>query len=203
MSEPVDSAAPFALPARSGQRERYRRVIDATIKLAGEGGYDGVQMRSVAERSGVALGTVYSYFSSRDNLVFRAMVLWSLDVVTRAYTSSPAEDADDLEADVIHLLQLHADQPRLLDAFVRAGLTLDSHAMAARREILHSWWVGSRPNFEVLGPDLAKVAPQVLNDAFYAAAVRWAYGELTLAEVIERTRTAVRVLLLAARSPRT
>lgn len=196
MSASPSLAEPFAMPERPGQRARYRKVIDATIALAAEGGYDGVQMRAVAERSGVALGTVYKYFSSRDNLVFRATVLWSRDIVREAYR--PTGDGAGLEADVLELLRLHADHPRLLEAFVRAGLTLDPHTALARREIEWEWWVGGRPDFSALGPDIAPLAPQLLTDAFYAAAVRWVFGELTLDDVVARVRTATRVLVRAA-----
>lgn len=189
---------PFDMPARPNQRARYLKVIDATISLAAEGGFDGVQMRAVSERSGVALGTVYGYFQSRDNLIFRATVRWSMDVVTRALEPGAMPEEEDLEADVVHLLQRHADEPRLLDAFVRAGLTADPHVTAARQEIAWGWWIARRPNFAVLGPELAPDAPQLLNDVFYAAAVRWAFGEITLDDVVERVRQAVRVLVRAS-----
>src|SRR5260370_40152778 len=64
---PQRSDAFWAVP-RSAQQDRYERVMRATIDLAREGGYNAVQMREVAKRSGVALGTVYTYFQSRDNL---------------------------------------------------------------------------------------------------------------------------------------
>src|SRR6266567_3846186 len=46
------------------QRDRRKRILDATLALASKGGYDAVQMRIVAERAGVALGTLYMYYTS-------------------------------------------------------------------------------------------------------------------------------------------
>ena len=57
--------------ARS-QAARRRRVIDATLHLAAGGGFDGVQMRDVAAEAGVALGTVYRYFESKERLLLEA-----------------------------------------------------------------------------------------------------------------------------------
>lgn len=57
--------------ARS-QAARRRRVIDATLELAAGGGFDGVQMRDVAAEAGVALGTVYRYFDSKERLLLEA-----------------------------------------------------------------------------------------------------------------------------------
>ena len=57
--------------ARS-QAARRRRVIDATLELAAGGGFDAVQMRDVAAEAGVALGTVYRYFESKERLLLEA-----------------------------------------------------------------------------------------------------------------------------------
>jgi AcrR family transcriptional regulator len=53
----------------SAQRERRKRILDATLALASKGGYDAVQMREVAERADVALGTLYRYFPSKIHLL--------------------------------------------------------------------------------------------------------------------------------------
>lgn len=53
--------------------ERKRRLVDAAIALAGEGGYDAVQMRDVAARAEVAIGTLYRHFASKDQLLLAAM----------------------------------------------------------------------------------------------------------------------------------
>ncbi len=49
----------------AAQRDRRKRILDATIELASTGGFDAVQMRAVAERADVALGTLYRYFPRR------------------------------------------------------------------------------------------------------------------------------------------
>ena len=49
----------------TAQNERRKRIIDTTIALASKGGYDAVQMRTVAEKADVALGTLYRYFPSK------------------------------------------------------------------------------------------------------------------------------------------
>jgi TetR/AcrR family transcriptional regulator, cholesterol catabolism regulator len=51
------------------QAARRARVLDAALALAAEGGYDAVQMRDVASRAQVALGTIYRYFASKDHLL--------------------------------------------------------------------------------------------------------------------------------------
>src|SRR5258706_2200298 len=59
------------------QHARRARVIEAAMDLARDGGYDAVQMRDVAASAGVALGTVYRYFSSKDHLLAAALLEWA------------------------------------------------------------------------------------------------------------------------------
>ena len=47
-------------------------MLDATLELAARGGFDAVQMRDVAAEAGVALGTVYRYFESKERLLLEA-----------------------------------------------------------------------------------------------------------------------------------
>ena len=74
------------------QEARRQRVIEAAIELATEGGYDAVQMREVAAAAGVALGTIYRYFSSKDHLLAEAQVEWLLDLDRRVSRRPPRGD---------------------------------------------------------------------------------------------------------------
>jgi AcrR family transcriptional regulator len=60
----------------SAQQARRQRVVDAAMSLALDGGYEAVQMRDVAARADVAMGTVYRYFTSKDHLLAAALVHW-------------------------------------------------------------------------------------------------------------------------------
>src|SRR5436190_6785378 len=77
---PSTPSTPGSTPGRraSGTRAaetaaRRRRLIDAAVGLAAEGGYDAVQMRDVAARAEVALGTLYRHYSSKDQLLLAAL----------------------------------------------------------------------------------------------------------------------------------
>src|SRR5690349_25109252 len=82
---PMGSARTDTMPApgpagdgeftSAAQRDRRKRILDATLALASKGGYDAVQMRTVAERADVALGTLYRYFPSKIHLLVSALTL--------------------------------------------------------------------------------------------------------------------------------
>jgi AcrR family transcriptional regulator len=91
VAEPDPDAAPEGALARS-QAARRRRVLDATLQLAAEGGFDAVQMRDVAAAADVALGTVYRYFASKERLLLEAMAEQQADL--RSYLAThPPRDA--------------------------------------------------------------------------------------------------------------
>lgn len=55
------------------QRERRKRILDATLAIASKGGFEAVQMRAVADRADVAVGTLYRYFPSKVHLLVSAL----------------------------------------------------------------------------------------------------------------------------------
>src|SRR5437588_1656038 len=62
--------------------ERERRILTAARRLFDRKGYAGTAMEDVAERAGLAVGTVYNYFSSKDALLL-AIVRRETDQLTR------------------------------------------------------------------------------------------------------------------------
>ena len=67
--EPTSSEAPVLTRLAASQVKRLRRIVDAASKLAEEGGFEAVRLRDVAEASGVALGTLYRYFRSKEDIL--------------------------------------------------------------------------------------------------------------------------------------
>jgi AcrR family transcriptional regulator len=120
MAQPAPEPGTTAL-ARS-QAARRRRVLDATLQLAAEGGFDAVQMRDVAAAADVALGTVYRYFSSKERLLLEAMAEQQADL--RAYVQNhpppgdtPAERVSNVLRRANSRLKKHPD---VTGAMVRA-----------------------------------------------------------------------------------
>jgi len=56
----------------ASQLRRMRRIVDAAVELAEQGGFEAVRLRDVAERSDVALGTLYKYFRSKEDILLFA-----------------------------------------------------------------------------------------------------------------------------------
>jgi AcrR family transcriptional regulator len=91
VADPDPDAAPEGALARS-QAARRRRVLDATLQLAADGGFDAVQMRDVAAAADVALGTVYRYFASKERLLLEAMAEQQADLRSYLDTHPPRDE---------------------------------------------------------------------------------------------------------------
>ncbi len=104
------------------QTQRRKRIVQTAAALAVRGGVEAMQMRSVAERAGVALGTLYRYFPSKMDLVV-AVVTEELDlleggIVRRPPTAdTPAERAVDV---LLRATRGLMREPELADALVRS-----------------------------------------------------------------------------------
>ncbi|HUF83553.1 MAG TPA: TetR family transcriptional regulator, partial [Acidimicrobiia bacterium] len=100
------------------QAARRQRVLDAAMKLAAEGGYDAVQMRDVAQEAGVALGTIYRYFASKDHLLAACQVAFARDVQHRLEEKPAQGDtAADRVVDVLRRATRRTErEPKLMAA---------------------------------------------------------------------------------------
>src|SRR5437016_4906407 len=65
-----------------------RRILQATLELVLEGGYEALQVRALSERAGVSSRTIYAHFPSLDSLLIIAVAEQTQDLYRR-YTESP------------------------------------------------------------------------------------------------------------------
>ncbi len=69
MSQATGASAARPRLTRAEQRERTRQsLIDGAASVVGEFGYTGATVTAITRRAGVAQGTFYNYFESREDL---------------------------------------------------------------------------------------------------------------------------------------
>ena len=62
--------------AAAGQgNEKYQRILDAAVEVIAERGYFNSPVSAIAKRAGVADGTIYLYFKSKDDVLRTAIDL--------------------------------------------------------------------------------------------------------------------------------
>jgi AcrR family transcriptional regulator len=188
----------------AAQRDRRRRILDATIELASQGGFDAVQMRAVAEKADVALGTLYRYFPSKIHLLVSALARQFED--TLAAVSRRPVPGDTRAERVIYVLKratrgMQGDA-HLTEALTRAFMFADAsvateiHVVGMQlttmltRAIQGEEYVdGSEPSDDDI------IVARVISDVWLSALVAWVTGRSSAEEVGEHIENAVRLVL--------
>jgi AcrR family transcriptional regulator len=80
-------------PRTNRGRQTLRRVLEAAALEFGERGYHDAAITGITQRAGVALGTFYTYFESKEE-VFRALVR-DMSQATRQHVAEAVRDAPD------------------------------------------------------------------------------------------------------------
>jgi AcrR family transcriptional regulator len=75
-----DSDLPEPSMLRGTQAKRRQRIIDIAHAMIAESSDENVQIRDIADRAGVALGTAYRYFGSKERLFAEVYEQWCLRV---------------------------------------------------------------------------------------------------------------------------
>jgi AcrR family transcriptional regulator len=114
---------------------RKKRLIAAATALAAEGGYDAVQMRDVAARAEVALGTLYRHYASKDQLLLAAMALQAATLRERLVQRPPKGDTP--AARVSDVLQRASRSLERAPLVTRAMLAAMSSTEAATVPLKH------------------------------------------------------------------
>src|SRR5260370_7920167 len=67
-------AAPGSAPAGSEKRaDKYQRILEAAVEVIAEHGFFNARVSDIAQRAGVADGTIYLYFKSKDQILMSAI----------------------------------------------------------------------------------------------------------------------------------
>ncbi|UZK67966.1 TetR/AcrR family transcriptional regulator [Sphingomonas sp. M1-B02] len=112
MLDPGETAASAGKEPRTARgRRTLRAILDAAAEEFGEKGFHEGSVSAITRRAGVALGSFYTYFDSKDD-VFRALVRDMSDQV-RAHVAPALKDAPH---------QIAAEQAALL-AFIKFART--------------------------------------------------------------------------------
>jgi AcrR family transcriptional regulator len=186
----------------AAQRDRRKRILDATIALATQGGFDAVQMRAVAEQADVALGTLYRYFPSKIHLLVSALGR-EFERANAAMADKPIP-GDTASERVIYVLRkttrgLQGD-PHLTEALTRAFMFADASVQAEIHTVgmlltrmLTRAMHPDREHDELTDDDIA--IARVIGDVWLSTLVGWVTGRTSAVDTAAQMEKAVHLLL--------
>lgn len=149
--------------------ESRQAILDATLAIASERGYDGTTIALVTERAGLPASSIYWHFGNKDKLLAAALEYsyrqWQSVVPTWQKRPDPA----DVGARVARRFETAARTLAEKPEFWTLGMMLSLRAWIAEPEALHafrgfraetekelaSWWAG------VLDPRAVECDPEL------------------------------------------
>jgi AcrR family transcriptional regulator len=193
----------------ASQLKRIRRIVDAAVILAEEGGFDGVRLRDVAEASGVALGTLYKYFRSKEDILLVAVneEAERLEAVIVARPPSGASGQQRTTEFFARATRGFTQRPNFARAVLRAIASGDEktavkvagfHLRIAR--MIVAAIRGERPDIskpitESQGSEQEQAIVKILEHVWFATLVGWAGGLHSARAVTDQMRTTAAFLL--------
>ncbi|SER83316.1 transcriptional regulator, TetR family [Lentzea albida] len=182
----------------AAQRERRKRIVDATIALASKGGFDAVQMRAVADRADVALGTLYRYFPSKVHLLVSSLAV-ELERAQEKMdrTTVPGESPYERVLFVLGRITRGLQRnPHLTEAMTRAFTFADASAGAEiDRVSLLMESMFTKAMSDEPATDEQKAIARVISDVWLSNLVAWVTRRATATDVANRLELTVRLLL--------
>jgi len=190
MSSSTAATAALLTPRRHLSDRQARTVaglLDATVDELREVGYDGLTVRNVARRAGVAPATAYNYFASREHLVTE--VFWRrLEALPETRIDRRRSAASRAAATLAEMALLVADEPELAAACTAAMLSNDPDVKVLRDRIGLTW---RRRLQAALGDDADPAVLRSLEFAVSGAMLQAGMGHLDYTDLPDQlARTA-------------
>jgi AcrR family transcriptional regulator len=180
------------------QAARRQRVVASAMALGAEGGYDAVQMRDVAARADVALGTIYRYFVGKDHLLAAALVAWVGDLERRVSARPPrGGTVSERMVDILGRATRAMEREPLLSAAVVTALSRpDPQVAECQREVAA---VMTRIQATAFPPDFDPEVQARINVAlghvWFSALVGWVNGWFGIGQAGDELASAVHLVL--------
>jgi TetR/AcrR family transcriptional regulator, cholesterol catabolism regulator len=211
----TDSRSPDGARApqlAKSQLKRLRRIVDAATQLAERGGFEGVKLRDVAEVSEVALGTLYNYFRSKEDILLFALAD-EVERLEHGLAAHPPAGTSPLQRLTVFFQQATKSltrKPQFARAVLRSlasGDTDTTAKVAAFHGRMTRLIVAAlrgkpvdlaKPPTAPTGTERERQMAFVLQNVWFASLVGWAGGLHSARAVADHVRTAAALMRVRA-----
>ncbi len=189
-------------------KARRDKILDVAVALAEEGGFDNVRQRDVAAKAGVALGTLYKSFRSKEDILTAALDR-EAEMLERRMEAKPAQGADAIEriASFFGIVTRGlCKKPKYARAVLRAMASGEPEVagkVAAYQERITGLIIAAGRGVGRLGYADTKATPPTAKESrmafslqqfWFASLVGWSAGLISVNEAIEQVREMAVVL---------
>ena len=177
------------------QRQRRARIVDAAIAMMLDTEYERIQMKDVTAAAGVALGTTYRYFASKEHLLAQALLSWSERFPPLDEPTSSGRSVDQLKMAYRRAVRAFEPHPTVYGTMVVLQATTDPWAVP----LFLDFAARQTESFARYLPRIA--SPRRENIVAVMSAVldvhlrAWSLGQQTIKEVYATVDMAAELLL--------
>ncbi|MDQ1697706.1 MAG: TetR/AcrR family transcriptional regulator, cholesterol catabolism regulator [Frankiaceae bacterium] len=169
------------------------------MDLATEGGWDAVQMREVAERAEVALGTLYRYFPSKVHLLVSALGRTFQTLHDSARVDEAGGTAQErVYRSVAVMTRYLARHRRLSGAMVRALMTADAGAardVEAVGDLLVGFIASATHNPDRPATEHDTLVAHIIGKVWLTDVVTLLSGRMTVSQVLEDLEATIALVM--------
>jgi AcrR family transcriptional regulator len=179
------------------QVARRQRIIDAAFGLLEHRDYSRIHMREVADEASVALGTVYHYFPSKEQL-FGEVVVQQAALLRSSLTRRPLRGATpqaQLKDALNRVVGSFERRPQMGKLINRLGVSEDPYSAQVLARMDDATYDVYRSVLHEVDPDTAGRIIRVLEAVLDSSLRSWSSGRLPIAEVTRALDDAVDLLL--------
>ncbi len=197
MATSSSTAVPRSAPALTrSQRDRRDAIVTTTIDLLALQEHSQIHMRDIADRSGVALATLYRYFASKELLFAHAVVAWGQAFVstTKRRAGNAASDAERMQQTFRRTIKAYERWPNFYRLIAALEITDDAEARQVFQLFSAHYQESLRTVLEHTDPEDAAVVAQVLLATLGTALRKWSVGEWETAQVYDHMNRAVALI---------
>ncbi|HEX5253932.1 MAG TPA: TetR family transcriptional regulator [Mycobacterium sp.] len=175
---------------------RRTRILEEVLSAVADG-YEEVNIRDVAQRAGVAVGTIYRYFASKEHLLVSVLGRWLEDF--ERHVGPQLDDVDDPYARMYRVVdELHREvhrRPLLAEAMARAYVVADA-SVAVEVELVRSRLVDLFADAVSRGkPTESHIdVAGLLTDVLVSNLLALAHGRIQIGDIRGRLRLMVDLL---------
>jgi AcrR family transcriptional regulator len=190
-------------------QDRRNRILDVAIDLAEEGGFENVRQRDVADQAGVALGTLYKSFSSKEDLLSAALEreTQTLEEKLEQKPVIGAIPSERLKAFFKIVTRAMCRKPKYARAVLRAVASGEAEVaghVASYQERMNRIIISAmrgQPSSETVKPSEREATVAVyLQRIWFASLVGWSAGLQGQNDVLDQMDTACDLLLEATKT---
>jgi AcrR family transcriptional regulator len=182
-----------AVAVTASQRDRRDRILRAATELLEQREYERIQIRDVAHAADVALGTLYRYFPSKEQLFAHVLREWGARFPAPEVDAA-GTDADRLERALQAAVRAFEKRPNFFRLIAVLEVVADEQVATPYASYSEGFRGVLRSTLRDVHPEDADAITTMAGALLGSLLRTWAHGGMSGAEVHRRLTLSVRLL---------